>query len=92
MYIYKVRKRKYIAGSGLVDWIANVASFISANKDTITGVADVVGSVAKAGATTVSAVKQIRDAVKSKKEAKDLSQDSRDILRHLGGGFKMIIN
>jgi hypothetical protein len=89
MYVYKVRKRKYITGGGVVDWIANAASFISANKDTIKGVADVVSNVAKAGVSTVSAVKQIRDAVRSKKE---LSQDSRDTLRHLGGGFKMISN
>jgi hypothetical protein len=69
MYVYKARKRKYIVGSGFLDWITKAASFISANKDTIKGVSDVVGSVAKAGATTVSAVKQIRDAVKSKKDA-----------------------
>jgi hypothetical protein len=96
MYVYKVRKRKYIAGSGFIDWVAKVASFISANKDTITGVSDVVGNVAKAGATTVSAIKQIRDTVKAKKDVaisnkKELSQESRDILQqYMGGGFKMI--
>jgi len=63
-------------GGGLFDWIPKIASafgrvgnFISRNKDTITNVANVAGSVAKAGATTASAVRNIVDAVKARRAA-----------------------
>jgi len=58
-------QRRYIIGSGMSDWI----HALSANKDTIKDVAGVVGEVAKAGASTASAVKQIVDVVKAKRAA-----------------------
>src|SRR5688572_985039 len=77
MYVFGVRsKRRRVMGGGLFDWIPKIASafgrvgnFISRNKDTITNVANVAGSVAKAGATTASAVRNIVDAVKAKRAA-----------------------
>jgi hypothetical protein len=84
--------RRHVVGSGLVDWISSAvrtaAKVISTNKDTIKGVAGVVGKVAKAGATTASAVKQIVDTVKSKKHIppqlkKDLSGKSVEVLKQL---------
>ena len=77
MYVFGVRsKRRRVVGGGLFDWIPKIASafgrvgnFISKNKDTITNVANVAGSVAKAGATTASAVRNIVDAVKARRAA-----------------------
>src|SRR5688572_3566204 len=77
MYVFGVRsKRRRVMGGGLFDWIPKIASafgrvgnFISRNKDTITNVANVAGSVAKAGATTASAVRNIVDAVKARRAA-----------------------
>lgn len=106
----KRRHRRYVTGGGLFDWISGVASslpasvaravgsagsFLSANKDTISSVAEVIGNVAKAGATTASAVKQIADVVKAKRATKrannavskplekELSQKSTEILQRL---------
>src|SRR5688572_3866230 len=77
MFVIGVRsKRRRVMGGGLFDWIPKIASafgrvgnFISRNKDTITNVANVAGSVAKAGATTASAVRNIVDAVKARRAA-----------------------
>src|SRR5688572_20584665 len=77
MFVLGVRsRRRRVMGGGLFDWIPKIASafgrvgnFISRNKDTITNVANVAGSVAKAGATTASAVRNIVDAVKAKRAA-----------------------
>ena len=77
MFVIGVRsKRRRVMGGGLFDWIPKIASafgrvgnFISRNKDTITNVANVVGSVAKAGATTASEVRNIVDAVKARRAA-----------------------
>src|SRR5688572_54095 len=77
MYVIGVRsKRRRVMGGGLFDWIPKIASafgrvgnFISRNKDTITNVANVAGSVANAGATTASAVRNIVDAVKARRAA-----------------------
>lgn len=98
-------RQRYVVGSGLFDWIPSMANvtraigsagnFLSANKDTIKNVADVVGNVAKAGATTASAVKQIVDVVKARRAAtaavkklpkpleQVLSQKSIDFLQQL---------
>jgi len=62
-------QRRYIIGSGMSDWIHGLVHALSANKDTIKDVAGVVGKVAKAGASTASAVKQIVDVVKAKRAA-----------------------
>lgn len=75
MFVYKRNRRlvsrRYVVGSGLLDWISSAvgtaAKVISANKDTIKNVASVVGKVANAGATTVSATKQIVDAIRAKR-------------------------
>lgn len=75
MFVLGVKtRRRRVMGGGLFDWIPKIASafgrvgnFISRNKDTITNVANVAGSVAKAGATTASAVRNIVDAVKAKR-------------------------
>ena len=87
------RRRRRVVGGGFLDWIpstlASVSSFISANKDTIKNVADVVGSVAKAGPITTSAVKQIVDVVKSRRVAlpksveKELSEKASSSLNNL---------
>src|SRR5688572_20049120 len=77
MYVFGVRsKRRQVMGGGLFDWIPKIASafgqvgnFIARNKDTITNVANVAGNVAKAGATTASAVRSIVDAVKARRAA-----------------------
>lgn len=74
MFVYVSKKqRRYVVGDGLFDWIPSVlgtaGNFVSANKEAIKNVADVIGSVAKAGATTASAVKQIVDVVKAKRAA-----------------------
>ena len=50
------RRRVHVVGGGFLDWIpstlASASRFIIANKDNIKNVADVVGSVARAGAMT----------------------------------------
>src|SRR5688572_17873759 len=77
MFVLGVKtRRRRVMGGGLFDWIPKIASafgrvgnFISRNKDTITNVANVAGSVAKAGATTASAVRNIVDAVKARRAA-----------------------
>ena len=80
------RQQRYVVGSGISDWIGSAASslpsavsravgnagtFLSANKDTISNAASVIGNVANAGATTASAVKQIYmyDIVEAKRAA-----------------------
>lgn len=96
------RKRRYVVGAGFFDWlpslsnaIGSAGNFLSNNKDTIMNVADVVGNVAKAGATTASAVKQIVDIVKAKRASSGvkkeppvsvkrvLSEKSIEYLKHL---------
>jgi len=95
------KKQWRIDGGGLFEWIPNLSSvtnamgsagnFFSTNKDMIKNTADVIGNVAKVGATTASAVKQIVDAVKAKRAAvgttkelvKQLSEKSLDFLQHL---------
>lgn len=98
-------KQRRIDGGGLFDWIPSLSSvtnamgsagnFLSTNKDMIKNTADVIGNVAKAGATTASAVKQIVDVVKAKRAAAGttkelakplehrLSEKSLDLLQHL---------
>lgn len=107
MFIYKGNPRRqrqrYVNGKGLLDWIAPIVrgigaagKFVIANKGTIANVADVTGKVAKAGAATASAVKQIADVVRSKAAArrvkdvaggtaleKTLNQKSLEILKGL---------
>jgi hypothetical protein len=71
------RQQRYVIGGGIFDWIPSLTSvsralgsagnFVSANKDTIKNVADVVGNVAKSSASTASAVKQIVDVVKARR-------------------------
>jgi len=71
--------------------MVSAGNFLSTNEDMIKNTADVIGNVAKAGATTASAVKQIVDAVKAKRAAvgttnelvKPLSEKSLDFLQHL---------
>lgn len=60
-------------GGRLFNWIPRITSalgsagcFISVNKDTITNVANVVGKVVKAGATTATPIRQTVDAMKAK--------------------------
>lgn len=63
---WQKQNRRYIVGGGLFNWIPNISSvtratgaiekFISANKDTIKKAIDVTAEVAKAGATTASAI------------------------------------
>lgn len=66
------RHQGYVISAGSFDWIPNLShalgsagNLVSANEDTFKNVADVVRSVATAGTTTPSAVKQIVDAVKA---------------------------
>lgn len=91
------KHRRYVIGSGLMDWIPAVTRaigaagrFITANKGAIKNIADVTGSVAKAGASTVTGVKQIIDAMRSKRPnvvskapEKVLSEKSFEILTQL---------
>jgi len=78
----RARRRRYVIGAGFFDWISSAAStlpgtlaraagsagsFLSANKDTISNTAEVIGNVAKAGATTATAAKQVVDAIKAKR-------------------------
>jgi len=107
----RARRRRRVIGAGFFDWISSAAStlpstlaravgsagsFLSANKDTISNTAEVIGNVAKAGATTATAVKQVVDAVKAKRAQsaaksrdlpkpleKALSQKSIDFLQQL---------
>lgn len=72
-------QHKYVVGRGFA---SDLVSFLDANKETITNVADVVGSVAKAGATSATAARQIYDAVRARK-GKGLSDKSMDILNRL---------
>jgi hypothetical protein len=86
-----VDRRQYVVGSGIIDWIAKsvgtAARVISTNKDAIKNVAGVVGKVAKTGATTAAAVKQIVDTVKTKHIPpplkKDLSDKSAEVVKQL---------
>jgi len=57
------KQRQPAVGSGLFDWVPSmtrtmgtVGSFLAANKDTIKNTAHLIGNIAKAGATTTSAV------------------------------------
>jgi hypothetical protein len=91
------RQRRYVIGGGLVDWIPSITRaigaagrFLSSNRENIKNVADVTGSIAKAGTSTVSAVKQIIDAVRSKRPTgashpagKVLSEKSLEILSQM---------
>jgi hypothetical protein len=68
------RQRRYVIGGGLVDRIPSITraigsagKFLIANRENIKNIADVTGSGAKTGTTAVSAVKQIINAVKSKR-------------------------
>jgi len=99
MFVFAAKKRRrYAVGGGFLDLVGrafgSAGTFLSANKDTIKNAADVIGSVAKAGATTASAVKQIVDIVKAKRAAAAtaalpkpvehaLSQKSLDFLQQL---------
>jgi hypothetical protein len=99
MFVFAAKKRRrYAIGGGFLDLVGrafgSAGTFLSANKDTIKNAADVIGSVAKAGATTASAVKQIVDIVKAKRAAAAtaalpkpvehaLSQKSLDFLQQL---------
>ena len=56
------------------DLIHGLTHALSANKDTNKDVASVVGDVAKAGASTASAVKQIVDVVKAKRATQPSKQ------------------
>ena len=49
--------------------MGSAGNILSTNKDMIKNTADVIGNVAKAGAKTASAVKQIVDEVKAKRAA-----------------------
>jgi hypothetical protein len=78
MIIYATPKnrivlRKTVQGAGLLDWlgtaVGKVGNFFSTNSGLIKNIANTVGEVTKAGATTASAVKQIVDLVKASKTA-----------------------
>lgn len=78
------RRRRFVIGSGLLDWIRPVVQaigaagrFVAANKDTISNVANVAGNVAKAGATAASSVKQVIDAVRSKNNSRSAKAPER---------------
>jgi hypothetical protein len=77
MIIYRKQKSRIVKGSGLFDWLGaaagKVGNFISNNSGLIKNIANVVGDVTKAGATTATSVKQIVDLVKASK-AKAASQ------------------
>jgi hypothetical protein len=62
----RLRKR-LLLGRGLADWIMPAANFLSTNKDTISNIANVIGTVAKTSANTAAAVREIYDAVKNKR-------------------------
>jgi hypothetical protein len=97
VFPHRKKQRRYVIGGGLGDWIPSITralgaagKFLSANKETIKNVASTAGSVAKAGSTTVSAVKQIVDAVRAKRPTlvakvpeKVLSEKSLELLTEL---------
>lgn len=72
--------RRYVVGSGFID---TAVKFLTTHKDTISNIAD----VAKAGAKTAEATKQIYDVIKARKGSsrinKVLSDKSVDILNRL---------
>jgi hypothetical protein len=78
MIIYRNQKSRVIKGSGIFDWVGNVAgkigSFLNTNSGTIKNIGSLVGDITKAGATTVGSVKQIVDLVKASKAAKAATQ------------------
>jgi len=86
MYIMLVilskKQHKYVVGRGFA---ADFVNFLNTNKDTIANVAGVVGNVAKAGATTANAARQIYDVVRAgrARNGKGLTQKSLDILKGL---------
>lgn len=57
--------------------ISSARPFIIANKDSIKNITDVVGSIAKAGATPAPLVKPIVDIVKAKRLATDAADSDR---------------
>lgn len=93
MLVFERKRRKLVLGHGIVDWLTSAVNFLSANKDTISNVANVVGNVASAGAKTAVAVKDIYDVVKKRRATagqglpknaqKALTQKSQQILKRL---------
>lgn len=69
-------KYRYVVGRGFATDLVN---FLNTNKEAITNVADVVGNVAKAGASTATAARKIYDAIRARK-GNGLSEKSIDIL------------
>jgi hypothetical protein len=74
MIIYSKPKSRVVRGSGLFDWLGAVGSkvgnFVANNSGLIKNIANTVGDVTKAGATTASSIKQIVDLVKQSKANK----------------------
>ena len=69
----RTRSGAYVTGAGILDWLGNLgakaANFIGNNSSLIKGVASTVADVGKAGASTVSSVKQIIDLARARKAA-----------------------
>ena len=94
MLVFVNKSKKLVLGRGLVgygiaDWLSTAVNFLSANKDTISNVASVVGNLAKSTAETVGAAKDIYNVIKKRKEGKGtginkvLTLKSQQILKRL---------
>jgi len=99
MLVFERKKRQVFIGRGIVtstgigDFLTSAVNFLSANKDTISNVANVVGNVAKATSDTAVSVKNIYDVVKARKKndgsglpkpvQKALTRKSQEIIERL---------
>jgi hypothetical protein len=95
MIIYRNQKSRVIKGSGIFDWVGNVAgkigSFLNTNSGTIKSIGSLVGDITKAGATTVGSVKQIVDLVKASKAAKQVAAQAPQVLAQPPAASAMLV-